>query len=433
MACQVCTESFTKQMRKKVECPYCQYECCSSCAQRYLEGTPDSANCMNCKRAWTRTMLIKLFNKSFVNNTYRQARENILFELERSMFPDTMPHVEHHMIVIRNSKKIHELRCEKTRFAPYFIRFNTGVATTEEMRLMIPMLTKTHEIDYEIQCLEHEMKTHIQKEPPREFIKKCSRNECNGFLSTAWKCRVCSEYTCKDCHEPLDEGHVCNPDTVKSVEQIKTDSKACPKCSSLIFKIDGCDQMFCTSCHTAFSWRTGRIEIGRVHNPHYYEYQRQRGQANREIGDVQCGGMPDYWHLPPSPPNVTKFHRKVLEFQQYRLPGYMPGEVNAFNLNLKARVEFLTKQSNEYVFKREIYRKDKDIAKKREIGMVATTFVQIMSDLYTRYVHHLNPMSLENEIMNAVSYSNDLFREISTTYDCVVPCIEYPDILYMKI
>lgn len=50
-----------------------------------------------------------------------------------------------------------------------------------------------------------------------------------------------------------------------------------------------CDQMFCSQCHTAFSWRTGEIETGRIHNPHYFQYLRTLAGGNeirREPGDI---------------------------------------------------------------------------------------------------------------------------------------------------
>jgi hypothetical protein len=57
--------------------------------------------------------------------------------------------------------------------------------------------------------------------------------------------------------------------------------------------VRNCDQMFCTSCHTAFSWKTLEIVKGAVHNPHYFAWRQTQGVNERTIGDVQCGGVPD--------------------------------------------------------------------------------------------------------------------------------------------
>jgi Hom_end-associated Hint/Homing endonuclease len=837
--CQVCTETFTKQLRRKVTCPFCDYECCSSCAQRYILGSP-AANCMNCHRAWTRKMLIDMFTRVFVDRDYRRARSDVLFELEKSMFPETMPNVELEMLKRRNMRKIWDNN--RTRDAIYQrVGYFRGLAE------QIPDMLEIRRLELVNEVLQREIENgRVKKEPAREFVQPCARNGCNGFLSTAWKCRVCDRYTCKDCHEPVDGPHECNPDTVKSVQQIKSDSKPCPKCASVIFKVSGCfaadtpilmwdgstkpvqdikvgdvligddsaprvvadlvtgedqlyrisqnngtdytvnsrhtlvlkysshkcisrkgdlfklswydktfksrsgtmeeleelrdsldvpdtiemtvdeyikvpdcrkrtllgfktgldwdrkdlmldpyimglwvgdginsgmafaandpevlhalldwchahgaelvhdapylfrvrakangrlpvgksscesckgcsmkmnpicdfksdrqvvpaernpllnplaayglvrnkhipldylfndrqtrlqvlaglvdsdghvtnggtrvviaqvsklitgqieflarslgftvhvtvqtrrglrvfgnepkdfpdihhvnisgvhldeiptkiarkkctgshpnkdglrtaitvepvgcgtyygfrleagpgcvkpnrfvlpdttiarncDQMYCTSCHTAFSWRTGKIELGRIHNPHYYEYQRQRGQLNREIGDIQCGGLPDAYALNWTPTDVRQFHRHLLEFQQYQLPQYVVGELTAFDLNLKARVTFLTNDMNEDSFKDELYRKDKDIAKKREIGMVGTTCLQIMSDIYNKLVGTHDLDIFRAEILGSAGYCNELFSDISRVYNCVVPWIDYPVVSYKNV
>lgn len=151
---------------------------------------------------------------------------------------------------------------------------------------------------------------------PRQVVvlRGCPGEGCRGFLNEAWSCGVCDLSVCRHCHVGLEEDeavpehhgagaaecaegkhwHVCNPDQLATAKMLARDTKPCPKCKALISKIDGCDQMWCTQCQTPFSWITGQVEEGRVHNPHYYEWlRRTRGAVPREPaapGDVVVGG-----------------------------------------------------------------------------------------------------------------------------------------------
>ena len=119
---------------------------------------------------------------------------------------------------------------------------------------------------------------------------------------SAYKCELCHYYACPKClvltgKERHDENHVCDEELVKTAELIRKTSKPCPNCGERIIKSSGCDQMWCVKCHTAFSWRTGQIDKGIIHNPHFNQYQREvnNGVVVRNPGDVVCGGLNNDW------------------------------------------------------------------------------------------------------------------------------------------
>ncbi len=125
--------------------------------------------------------------------------------------------------------------------------------------------------------------------------KSCEGGEhqsrsCNGFLNDKYECPICENKYCKDCLvifpkvKPLDEEgkvieHVCNEELKETVKMIRKESKPCPSCGEFISKISGCDQMFCTSCGTAFSWKTGQKELGVIHNPHAHQFFQNNPEA----------------------------------------------------------------------------------------------------------------------------------------------------------
>lgn len=70
------------------------------------------------------------------------------------------------------------------------------------------------------------------------------KSDCNGFLSTAWKCGLCDWYSCSKCFTVKgaehDTPHECKEDDLKTAELIRSDSKPCPNCGEFINKSSGC-------------------------------------------------------------------------------------------------------------------------------------------------------------------------------------------------
>ena len=282
--CNICVEPYNKTVLdggeqhrtgKKITCRKCDFSSCTHCTKRFILESNNDAHCMSCKDIWDREFMINNFTKSFINKEYKKHRENTLCEREKALLPATMK-------IIERENKIVEIQDEKDRFR-------------REME------EKLYEFDVKIWNLEHS--SGKCKKEKNKFIKSCPVENCNGFLSAQWKCGICSTYTCKCCHEVIgkrvcnEDGttelppHTCNEDAVKTAQLLAKECKNCPKCSVPIFKIDGCDQMWCIECKTAFSWRTGEIITGQFHNPHYYEWLRQNNNGNeipREPGDNPC-------------------------------------------------------------------------------------------------------------------------------------------------
>ncbi|MGL5961818.1 MAG: hypothetical protein ACRCZ0_07680 [Cetobacterium sp.] len=113
----------------------------------------------------------------------------------------------------------------------------------------------------------------------------CPVVNCDGIV-TDGKCSYCKNNICVKCYQTRANDHKCDPNVLATIKLLKNDTKPCPKCKIPIYKIDGCDQMFCVKCKTAFSWKTGKIETGVVHNPHYFEWMRN-------CGDQPLPGQPE--------------------------------------------------------------------------------------------------------------------------------------------
>jgi hypothetical protein len=273
----------------------------------------------------------------------------------------------------------------------------------------------------------------------REFIMHCQDNDCRGFISSTYVCGICTKKTCSNCLEIEADGHVCNPESVESAKAIKKETRSCPKCAARIFKIDGCDQMWCTvdGCNTAFSWNTGHIVSGRVHNPHYYEWLRRTGggEAPREPGDIPCGGLPNQRNFVNKIMDMTgalsdtemnklfEINRNMAEFEE-RLRDY-PARMGAL-VNKDINVKYLMNEITENEWQRQLELTEARFLRKKEIGQILQTFVtsgaDIMAAIYEREADWIRSSGLPNlELLR--EYTNEAFIRTGNVMRMAVPYI----------
>ena len=282
--CGICCETYNNSTKAKVTCGHCNLDACKKCIRIYLLDTTSGAHCMGCKNAWDRDFTQTSLNKSFYNGSFKTRRKELLFESEKARFPETMPAVENYKNI-----RVWKKEEEEANIAIALVKIQLSEMEIERKKLTNNIYrAKTGEI--------------IDKKDGNTFIRKCPSDGCEGFLSSAWKCGVCDIWACAKCFEEKgyekDAEHTCKADDLASAELIKKETKGCPSCGTRIFKISGCDQMWCTACHIAFSWRTGLRVNGVIHNPHFYQFQREGGNpVIQNPGAQNCGGMPTYFQI----------------------------------------------------------------------------------------------------------------------------------------
>ncbi len=262
--CSICCEPFNKSNRCKIECKTCESKdviACQSCSKRYILDQPNDPSCMICKVEWDAEFLSENFTKTFVNKELKNHRENFLLEKQIAMLPETQEYAERSKLIegLEKQKEINLIKKRKLQ--------------TEIQKLTIDI----RQIDITIYDIRSDNENNVKSNA--EFTFKCPVEECNGFLNNKFKCGICDNKICKHCMEIKGEDHECDEEKKETVKLLRQDTKPCPKCGQLIHKLpNGCDQMYCIKCHTAFSWRTGRLDRGNIHNPEYYRWMRENGQ-----------------------------------------------------------------------------------------------------------------------------------------------------------
>lgn len=443
-SCNICCEYYNKSTRAVVKCCFgdCNFESCKSCVRKYLLTNTNDPHCMNCKKSWSQDFLTMNLNRSFVSQEYKEKKMDMLLEKEMSKMPQTMEAAE-------REKKIELVKEESSKLDEEIMILNEKVKNLNREKRM------ARDKIYRLRNNQPERGAEKKK-----FIMPCPGNDCRGFLSSQYKCEMCNMHTCPKCLVIIGPNknveHVCNEDMVKSAELIKQETKPCPSCGTRISKISGCNQMWCTNCHVAFSWSSGKIDNGPVHNPHFYEYQKNidaNGVAPRNPGDVVCGGMVDSMTLRNKFSSIASrttlfkeqnveikklfqvimtIHRLGLHVTHVCLPDYR-GQARDIDHNESLRVEYLLKKKTIEELRSSIYNRDYTRQKNKEVlyilELVSVTLIEMFAKLVSsdnkvvEFVDEMRDFLVQFD--GLAKYCNDQLENISVSYNRTVPKLVY--------
>jgi hypothetical protein len=414
--CPICCET-----AKMVFCPYCDKGACRKCTERYLmDRTDDKCMFPECDKAYVGGFVQNSFTSAFVKRLATKRAETF-FEREKTFFATTQPLVDREIASRKLKAQLNALEKKK---------LDLMIQLTEIKRQKQRLQSSLYRGDF------------INKEKEKVVYKRpCTKGDCRGMVSGAGKCGICDTWFCGLCHdekkERVDDNHSCDEEKFQSVAFIKNTAKQCPKCHIPIFKTEGCDQMFCTECHTAFSWKTGKVETGRIHNPHFYEWQRKmnNGVAPRVPGDNggQAQGNCDGLIRRISLQNLLqrddeyrfetdffmKVHRLALHMTTITLPELMNPEILTQYEDLRIKYMLGEMDKKKYIFN--IKKREKKRLKNNDVRAIVEMFIGVVTDLFNQMIQR--DFTVKKKFDGLIEYYNSEIWKIKLLYNNKVPYI----------
>ena len=422
MDCPVCLDPYTTSVRRAISCPSCSNPTCVKCVQRYFLESAKDPHCLHCMKAWSRDFLQMNLSKAFIDHDYAKRRADILWSREESFIPE----VQNKVVNIKKAEAYKEEHIEPI------------------LDLMSKLNSKKIQIEIEIRNLQEEMwKRHneceriktgadVSKEEVKErmkFRRKCTVPECPGWLSSAWKCELCENFTCPDCYvikgKEKNGEHTCLQSDIDTVNLLKANVKPCPKCGEGVEKNGGCNVMFCTSCHTGFDWTSCKIlQTAQIHNPHYFEWLARNGAAGPNDPNGVCGG-----NIGPQLVNRVgtahrgafgKIIRTVMHVEHVEFHRFSFHTTHQNNEDLL--IEYLLKKKTKEEVKRTIQNRERRMEREKAIRDALETFVLVGSERVRAIV--ANPENIiegMEELDKLRLFVNESLGNIGKIYGCKVP------------
>ena len=489
--CGVCME----ECKENLTCGACNTTYCIKCSQTYLLSVSE-AHCMGCKKIWDERFLRDHFPKAWMNKNYKNKIKNVLFEKELSYIPASMTLAGRVNTHKRDLAKYYEYMANDHRFDEQINKLKKELAllglgnaienkekikeiTTEIKNLTtkktkIPKVSLPNKISLDPNAVERFRRdgtryyttVHITEEEKqiKNTSVKCSTDSCLGYLDSNSHCNACNKDICKKCNQEKVKEHKCKKEDIETVEYLQKNTKGCPKCGIRTSKVDGCDQMWCVDCKTAWNWSTGDIVTGHIHNPEYFRYMRERGLqipqnpnqhhnynnrnygcVDREIFDMRFNllfrergvrnvGLENFnigkytvAHLHTFCDNLFR-HLDNFRLQNGRKNetrgiglqelGIYYREVHEFDTYKVKRISYIMKNITEEEFKSSIIKGHREMEYKNMIYLLCETLTMVIEDTLRKIQEYLvKTVMPENRTLSGEYFSKEVFDELLNYMD----------------
>ena len=396
-SCNVCVGNINKK-NKKVECPTCNYSCCHLCVEQYLKITGCSPKCMNCNIPWSRETLKSMFREASIKRMLDLRKTVLLHEQEAKLsLTQEYVSIENENITLRDQvsalrSQINKINIDISRNYGRIREIERGSTSTERA-------TNVH-------------------------VKICGKDDCRGFIKSAnYTCGLCNNKVCKKCLMDIEEEHECDDSDVETAKLMMKNMKGCPSCHVPIFKINGCNHMFCVSCKTAFDWQTLKIHVNGNSNPHYFDWIRS-STGQTPIPRPECGanysihmlvGNPRYKQLSSQVQTEIMGYFRRIDHMSAILP-QLSGEITF----LKLRAQYLKNEIDVTTFKNKISKIHCDNEYKTAINIIFETVFQIKQDFINRMFDAENQKQIEmlkEELKIFLKNTNDSVNKCGHVYN----------------
>lgn len=435
--CRICCEVFNNRTHQKVACAKCSGIACRLCIQTYILDSIED-RCMMCEHPWDAEFLRTFCSTNWLNGPYRSRKQERIFEAERSRLPEFQYLVDNHNIYKGLEGRLREAKTEMRECRKRASKLGEEVEVLEEefARSKRNLFRRAVDTPPQSNPSEHEASG---SKPVVSFLSQCPQNECRGFLDRSHKCGVCKFHACPQCLTAWTPDHHCNTEDVESIKLLKRDTRSCPRCHTGIFKISGCDQMFCTICHTAFSYRTGCIDTKTIHNPHYFEWQNQQRRAARwrAGGDVGCNQLPENLYAIWDVFNVTeddkdakvvckmlnRMRQVILHIDLDVLPRKL--NLNAIeNELMQLRLDYFLGTVDEETWKKKLYIVDKKRERYQALRHAYGLIVDVAPSMFYPKDAQLSSldMSLQAraDLVNLFKFSKTNVENVCSRFKCAI-------------